>query len=945
MADFLSKYTGEEIEERLDSAGFIPLVPILYADLITARDTKLLKAGQRYRIIDYRCTTTQEGTQDAGHQFDIIVTALDEGTLSENASAIQHEGDTYFNDCNLEAWELKYCLDNDTNRFAWADTGEGKGVIWYMKDEYNNECPYDFKNIQYKRWRVHFDEDSKYYEKLEGKFLAWSTEETNGWKQCIDSEYIFAYTFNDVDFDGSNIKDLSLDGKAYNNSIESMNVGESHSSSGAFGFLMMLNNISFVCTKSESSGGEKNVIHNNIFLSGCYYMSFSRACYNNSFGNFCGFNSFGNGFVNNSFGDECLLNSFGNNCDYNSFGDYCGGISFGNDCEGNSFGIFLQGISFGNDCGGNSFIGSSSGISFGNYCDDNLFEINCNRLSFGDSCCSNTFGNNCTDSSFGYECKGNSFGNSCQYLDLSAKEYLRLYHFDNGISGKSETSRLIPQLTEDNIVQYNVSCAKHFDIENQDLENSTDLDIYKAGDIGDSFKVIKISYNDLLNLKNNSNLSKGQKYRITDYQCTTIQENTQSANHQFDIIVTALDVNILSEDVSAIQHEGDTYFENCVLESWELKYCLDNDDKRFAWADVINGKGVIWYMKDEYNNECPYDFKNIQYKVFKIEDAPQANLVGQYLSTIAGDTQCTNIVASETDFVWAYTFDCLYDGNHIDLTAQVSLLEDPTDDTSWNKVRCHDNSLGQVKIMTGGGGEFKIYSRLGLNYTTFINTEFACYGNKIGCNSPCICFGNKCYGNEIKGNLSSQGAGQFMLFIFRNYCARNSFGNGCYSISFGTDCYDNSFGNDCYSHSLGNNCSSNTFGNGCYGNSFGNDCYSNSFGNDYRYNSLGNNCVRNSFGTECYDNSFGNDYHYNSLGNSCQYLDLSTKDNLKLYHFDNGIKGTNDSTKRFISQLTAGNTVQYNVSYAQHYDPGNPDLTNSTDIDVYKSGDIGSSFK
>jgi hypothetical protein len=38
---------------------------------------------------------------------------------------------------------------------------------------------------------------------------------------------------------------------------------------------------------------------------------------------------------------------------------------------------------------------------------------------------------------------------------------------------------------------------------------------------------------------------------------------------------------------------------------------LDNDSSRFAWADTENGEGVIYYMKDEFNNECPYDFKNI----------------------------------------------------------------------------------------------------------------------------------------------------------------------------------------------------------------------------------------------------------------------------------------------------------------------------------------------
>lgn len=50
---------------------------------------------------------------------------------------------------NLAAWELKYSLDNDTSRFAWANAEKGRGVIYYMKDEHNNECPYDFQNIKF----------------------------------------------------------------------------------------------------------------------------------------------------------------------------------------------------------------------------------------------------------------------------------------------------------------------------------------------------------------------------------------------------------------------------------------------------------------------------------------------------------------------------------------------------------------------------------------------------------------------------------------------------------------------------------------------------------------------------------------------------------------------------------------------------------------------------
>lgn len=56
---------------------------------------------------------------------------------------------SYFDKCNLNSWELKYCIDNDINRFDWADLDNGKGVIYYMKDEWGNECPYDFKNIKF----------------------------------------------------------------------------------------------------------------------------------------------------------------------------------------------------------------------------------------------------------------------------------------------------------------------------------------------------------------------------------------------------------------------------------------------------------------------------------------------------------------------------------------------------------------------------------------------------------------------------------------------------------------------------------------------------------------------------------------------------------------------------------------------------------------------------
>ena len=140
---------------------------------------------------------------------------------------------------------------------------------------------------------------------------------------------------------------------------------------------------------------------------------------------------------------------------------------------------------------------------------------------------------------------------------------------------------------------------------------------YDSGNYG----AIQITYSDLKTLINNSQLVPGQLYRMTDYVTTvntTNEPEAQSVRHQFDLIIRALSSNELDENVSAVQHSGDTYFNTCKLSSWNIKYDIDNNTDKYSWADSTNGKGVIYYMKDEWNNECPYDFKNVQFKRYKI---------------------------------------------------------------------------------------------------------------------------------------------------------------------------------------------------------------------------------------------------------------------------------------------------------------------------------------
>lgn len=194
---------------RLKDGSGNTLLPLAYSvasttwsSLKALRDAGGLEKGLRYRITDYTTTTTQEDTQSAGHQYDIIVTALSPTTLSEEAEAIMHEGDTYFAKSRLAAWRLWYSLDNDTSRFAWADTENGRGVVYRMIDEWGNDCPYDFKNIQFKRYKV-TAVNGVAESPIVGYYYGMKVVDEQSFISTDGSDSIFAYTFTGVYDDGT----------------------------------------------------------------------------------------------------------------------------------------------------------------------------------------------------------------------------------------------------------------------------------------------------------------------------------------------------------------------------------------------------------------------------------------------------------------------------------------------------------------------------------------------------------------------------------------------------------------------------------------------------------------------------------------------------------------------------------------------------------------------
>ena len=392
-----------DTNEKLENITSTTIIEITWSELKAKRDAGELTLGQLYRITDYQCTTTQSGTKSAGHQFDIIVLALSKNTLSEQAYAALHSGDTYFANNNLSAWKLWYCLDNDTTRFDWADSTNGKGVIYRMIDEFNNDVPYDFKNIQF-------------YRQWDSNTSLWSTVPN-------DNTGVPCYTFSsEGNSSATEFTDMSL---ASSNLVESNVIKISVITD----FIQTLNNICFFGTTCRLNTFE-NMCAGITLGSYCFSNTFRNSCVFISLGNSSDFNTIG-GCMYITFGTYCLYNTLGYDCMYNSFGDYCKNNTLGDGCYHNSL---------------------------GDSCRDNIFASNCKNNTLGDSCSSNSFGPGCTYNAFAADASGttpasyfknNKFESGVSYCILnnaeaaSSSSHVQNYRVRSSATGTSSSKRVI----------------------------------------------------------------------------------------------------------------------------------------------------------------------------------------------------------------------------------------------------------------------------------------------------------------------------------------------------------------------------------------------------------------------------------------------------------------------------------------------------------------------
>ena len=394
-----------------------------------------------------------------------------------------------------------------------------------------------------------------------------------------------------------------------------------------------------------------------------------------------------------------------------------------------------------------------------------------------------------------------------------------------------------------------------------------------------SKKMEEITWDDLKFLKDSGKLTPGMHYRITDYTTITNPSMTvvQSAGHQFDIVVIADGPNTLNENATAVLHSGDTYFKDCDLNSWRLKYCLDNDRSRFHWAaDEKDGRGVIYWMEDEFHNQVPYDFKNIMFKRFKVNtvgsNSPVSfdtffNGTGNLTITDCISPATSSRIAdiTRTTFIWCYTF-CTFEGDDPSKPLDASLNLFPDGIAFQNpktsvKLYAYDNIIEPLVSHQTITNPTKKADFQELNNIVFMK-----------------------YDKDTSVDTTND---------FRVY--GNRFSSDCQSITLGRRCYNNVFNGNNLNLMVGYGCAGNIF-NSCGHSAIAYKCISNVFNDAFGYNILFNNCKYNNFGTMCQHLELGELSSFNTFENDISYVRLvanaTGSEPLQYVTVSTGVKGT-----------------------------------------------------
>ena len=447
-------------------------VKATYQQMVDMREQGKLIPGQYYQITDYVTTTAQAETQSAGHPFDILVRADSVSTLNEQAWTVRHDGDTYFQNANLEAWRLKYCLDNDYDRFAWC---QRESIVIsnqeYLRSEADDvsgaNYPYCWKQGTTKRYTntvtptagtdvakgntagTGTNYQIQTVNHIDGtqRGVIYEMEDEFGNKCAYDFKNIMFASYKITAME--KVPDIVGQYGGYKVGTTMYPSGATMENEAVFRYTFdyMSGDVSHDATIYQATQSAAHC-HDNII--GSYYVSKQLtlnniviggttfdACYGNELGENChhfrmGHTCYGNRFgVNNSqntWGNNCQSNTWGNECRYNTWGNFNGSNTWGNSNDSNTWGNYnyynTWGKSnyyntWGNNCQSNTWGNNNTSNMWGNNCSNNTWGNSNYSNTWGNYNYYNTWGNSNQYNTWGNNCQSNTWGNSNTYMEFS----------------------------------------------------------------------------------------------------------------------------------------------------------------------------------------------------------------------------------------------------------------------------------------------------------------------------------------------------------------------------------------------------------------------------------------------------------------------------------------------------------------------------------------------
>ena len=252
---------------------------------------------------------------------------------------------------------------------------EGKGTILWMMDEFSNECKYDFKNLQFKRWRV---VDNLHRDNTNDKYIGVLNRLPVELNIEDEDDFIWAYTYavHDYSEGGMETLDHSLRGRV----------------SDAVNSFSMSKNV--VCVwENEDYYAEQ------VQLRG--YMSavtFSGNLRNTTFSGDLNRVSFSGSLYNTSFSGSLSNTTFSGYLDRVSFSGYLSNVSFSGSLSNTTFSGSLGNTTFSGNLDNTTFSGYLSSVSFSGYLDSVSFSGYLYRTTFSGELWNTTFSGNLKNS-------------------------------------------------------------------------------------------------------------------------------------------------------------------------------------------------------------------------------------------------------------------------------------------------------------------------------------------------------------------------------------------------------------------------------------------------------------------------------------------------------------------------------------------------------------------